>query len=179
MEHTNPAIPIKNRYSVFADCLINKQDNNKRNTTSMDNTYSNANLQAIPPIMTPKKIQPSTPLPLQSIHGNVNHIKLIYALKDKYNTFQAKYTFAKLKIMLININDFSESRTICLKENIEYYTYTINTEKILTVVLKELIHLPELRISNNLKSEGLNPIHCVQIQIRGKSENILRKIRLP
>ncbi|KOX69532.1 hypothetical protein WN51_06542 [Melipona quadrifasciata] len=65
-----------------------------------------------------------------------NHAKLIDDLKDKYNNaFQAKYTSDKFKIMFTNIDDFSEFKTICLKENIEYHTHIINTEKTLTVVL--------------------------------------------
>ncbi|CAD1480635.1 unnamed protein product [Heterotrigona itama] len=55
--------------------------------------------------------------------------------------------------MFSNINDFSDFKTICLTKNIEYHTYTINTEKTLTIVLKGLIRLLELRICNNLKSQ--------------------------
>lgn len=76
---------------------------------------------------------PPPPLPTIYIHSNVNHTKLIDVLKDKYNNaFQAKYTSDKLKIMFANINDFFEFKTICLKENIEYHTYTnyiVNTGK--------------------------------------------------
>ena len=50
-----------------------------------------------------------------------NHAKLIDALKEKDNTFQAKYTSGKFKIMFTNINDFSEFKIICLKENIQYH----------------------------------------------------------
>ena len=78
----------------------------------------------------PKRPSHHQPLPPSYINGNVNHAKLIDALKDKYNNaFQTKYTSGKLKIMFANINDFSEFKTICLKENIQYHTHTINTEK--------------------------------------------------
>ena len=70
--------------------------------------------------------------------------------------------------MFTNINDFFKFKTICLKENIEYHIYTIDTEKTLTVVLKRLIRLSEFEISNNLKSQGLNPMHYTEILIHTK-----------
>ena len=110
--------------------------------------------------MTLRKTQPFKSSPIY-IHDNVNHAKLIDALKEKYNNaFQAKYTSGKLKIVSTNIN-FSEFKTICLKDNIKYHNCTINSEKTLTVVLKRLFHLPELRICNSLKSQHQNPVHCM------------------
>ena len=48
-----------------------------------------------------------------------------------------------------------------LKENIEYHTFRRNG--ILTIVLEGLILLPEARIYENLKNQGLNPTCCSEL----------------
>lgn len=57
-------------------------------------------------------------------------------------------------------NDFNDFKFICKKENIEFYTYTVNSEKTTTVVLKGL---PVARICENIESQGLKPISCAEI----------------
>ena len=48
------------------------------------------------------------------VHGNINHIKPLDALKDKYkNPFQVKFIFNKLKIMFTNLCDFNDFKIIC------------------------------------------------------------------
>ena len=114
------------------------------------------------------KPQNTKPPPI-NIHGKLNYAKLLDVLKEKYqNVFQVKVTSNKLKVMFANINDFSEFKTICQKENIEYHTYTVSSKKSITVVLKELIKLPEDRICNSIKSQGLNLIECTEIPTHTK-----------
>ncbi|KAK1131919.1 hypothetical protein K0M31_016066 [Melipona bicolor] len=49
-------------------------------------------------------------------------------------------------------------KNICQKDNVEYHTITINSEKTFTIVLKELIGLSEARICENLKNQGVNSL---------------------
>ena len=70
--------------------------------------------------------------------------------------------------MFQNIIDFKEFKEICHKENIQYHTYAIQSEKILTVVIKELIKLPDIVITNSLRAQGLTPINCTEIPIHTK-----------
>ena len=68
--------------------------------------------------------------------------------------------------MFHNITDFSNFKEVCLKENIQFHTFTIATEKMFTVVMKGLIQLSEKTIMNNLKTQGLQPLNCIQIPTR-------------
>ena len=65
---------------------------------------------------TPHKIQSNQLqfLPLHlNLHGNINHIKLLDALKAKYNNnFQAK-----LKVIFTNHTDFTDFKDICQKDS--------------------------------------------------------------
>ena len=100
------------------------------------------------------------------IHGNINHAKLLEVLKTKYqNNLHAKYTSSKLKISFQNIEDFKEFKELCQLDNVQYHTYSISTEKVLTVVLKGLVKFPEKTIINDLKIQGVNPIDCTEIPI--------------
>ncbi|CAD1470616.1 unnamed protein product, partial [Heterotrigona itama] len=99
--------------------------------TIYENTTPNSNLTITKPR--------NTKLPL--IYAKINHVKLLDALKEKYtNTFQVKFTSNKLKIIVPHL----------------FHT-TLSTEKTTTVVSKGLIKLPETRICNNIKNQGLNP----------------------
>ena len=65
--------------------------------------------------------------------------------------------------MFANLNDFFDFKIICQKENVKYHIYTINTEETITIVLKSFIKLPEARICDNIKKQGLNLILCTEI----------------
>ena len=161
MEILNPEIPTKNRFSLFAECINKEQDNTNNHTNShMENNKIHNEETA--PITNPTI---SKPRPIKSppiyVHGNINHQAI-----DKYKTaFQAKYTSNKLKIMFDNINSSTDFKAICKQENIEFHTYTVSAEKTCTVVLKELIKLPESRIYNSIKNQRLNAciIACTKI----------------
>ena len=49
--------------------------------------------------------------------------------------------------MFANLNDFTDFKIICQKENIEYHTYMVSTEKT-TVIFKGFTRLSEARICN-------------------------------
>ncbi|KOX72934.1 hypothetical protein WN51_01864 [Melipona quadrifasciata] len=98
----NPDIPTKNRFSIFAECLIKEPDTEKTNikpTTGNNTAHSKAtsNLNSI-------NIKPiNTKPPPIYIHGNIDHIKLLDALKNKFkNAFQVKFVPNKLKVMFAN-----------------------------------------------------------------------------
>ena len=170
METIHPEIPTNNRFSLFAECLNIEHNNTIRNT----NSYTNDTKPTAEKISThkstdtnPRNIKP----PPIYIHGNINHVKLLDALNDKYkNAFHVKFTSNNLKIMFENTNHFADFKNICKKENIQYHTYTISTEKTITIVLKGLIKLPVQRISNSnsIKNQGLNPIACTEIPTQTK-----------
>ncbi|KAK1117181.1 hypothetical protein K0M31_016878 [Melipona bicolor] len=78
--HINPDIFTKNRYSVFDDCVINELDSGFQNTRSQNdipNAKTAANLN--PPT---KKSQNVKPSPMY-IHGKIDHLKFLEALKSK------------------------------------------------------------------------------------------------
>lgn len=133
MDIINPDIHIKNKFSIFADCLITeRQRENRHQTTNgkYENTISNKNSPNV-------KHSNVKPLPIY-IHRNIDHIKLLDALKYKYkNTFQVKFVSNKLKMMLNNVNDFNEFKSTCKNENLEFHTHT-SFEKTTSVVLKGL-----------------------------------------
>ena len=64
--------------------------------------------------------------------------------------------------MFPNIRNFTEFKAICVKENIEFHTYTVTFEKTLIVMLKGMFQLPLptplplTRISENIRVQGLN-----------------------
>ena len=138
---TNANVPTKNRFGILADCPIGNENDS-------------ANLSK--PKFTETPVNPdttSTKPPPVYIHSNINHYKFLEALKDKYyNNFHAKYTSDKLKIIFQNLLDFKEFKEMYCNDNIQFHTYAIRTEKVLTVVLKGLIKLPEKIIINNLKT---------------------------
>ena len=70
--------------------------------------------------------------------------------------------------MFTNIKDFTEFKAICVKENIEFHTYTVTSEKTLTAVLKSLIRPSLTRITENIRCQGLNLTHCVEIPTHTK-----------
>ena len=147
MNIVNPKIPTHNRYSIFARCLNSDQDKEFHDTETKTLTQT-PTLHKIQPN------QPQTLLPPIYIYWNINHTKLLDALKEKYNNnFQVKFTSGRLKVMFTK--QISWNLKICQKDNIEYHTFTVNSEKLLIVVLKGLIQLREGRIHENLKNQGL------------------------
>ncbi|KOX75859.1 hypothetical protein WN51_13343 [Melipona quadrifasciata] len=90
-----------------------------------------------------------------------------------------------------------------VKENIQFHTFTITTEKILIVVLKGLIKLNKKTILSNLKTQGLKPLNYTELpthtkypiysylrakynsrknkpgQFHRKHQDILGKVRVP
>ena len=81
MNTINPDIHTKNRFSIFAECLITEPDNEKtnlkpltRNTIAHENTKSNTN----PPSNV--KSSNTKPPPIY-IHGNIDHIMLLDVIK--------------------------------------------------------------------------------------------------
>ena len=81
-----------------------------------------------------------------------------------------------LKIMFTNLNDFTEFKKICQKDNIEHHTYTVDTQTTI-VVLRRFIKFPVSRICENIKDQGFNPIHCTEILTHTKYNT--RSIELP
>ncbi|CAD1473285.1 unnamed protein product, partial [Heterotrigona itama] len=69
--------------------------------------------------------------------------------------------------MFSKVSDFNEFKIICQKKkNIEYQTYTINSnhrQKTITVVFKGLIRLTVFRVRESIKNQGLNPLYCAEI----------------
>ena len=65
--------------------------------------------------------------------------------------------------MFQEIEDFVNFKDVCRKQGIQFHTFTLNSEEILTVVLKGLIKLDPKIILNNLKTQGLKPIDCTEI----------------
>ena len=152
MENIHPEIPTNNRFSLFDECLNTEHNNTIRNT----NSYTDDIKSTAEKISTHKSTN-TKPRNIKSppidIHGNINHVRLLDALNDKYkNAFHVKFTSNNLKIMFENTNHFADFKNICKQKNIQYHTYTISTEKIITVVLKGLIKLPVQRISNSIKN---------------------------
>lgn len=64
--------------------------------------------------------------------------------------------------------DFSIFKEVCRRQNIQYHTFTLSTEKILTVVLKGLIKLNKKVILHNLKTQGLKAINCTELSTHTK-----------
>ena len=148
METFPPNVITQNRFGILAECLLNDMEHidEPDNGNTVTRTHQN-------PSTDQGKIKPS---PIY-IHGNINYQKLLEALKTKYNErFHAKYTADKLKVIFQNIKDFKEFKELCRKDNIQFHTYI---EKVLIVVLKGLVKLPDRTIINNLKRQGLNPLH--------------------
>ena len=66
-------------------------------------------------------------------------------------------------MMFANIKDLTEFKVICINDNIAFHIYTVISEITLTIVLKGLIRLQPTRICENIRCQGLNPIHCAEI----------------
>lgn len=150
-----PTIPTQNRFSIFTDCLVQDTDHTNTETNHNENTTQDSSLA------THKNTRP----PPIYLHGSFNHLKLLEALKTGYkNRFHLKYSSDKIKVMFNNPEDFNNFKEVCFKENIQFHTFTVSTEKILMVVLKGLIKLPEETILSNIKTQGLYPIDCTELQ---------------
>ena len=114
---------------MFAECINTEHNNAVRNTNSYrDDT--NLTAEKTPTDKStdtkPRNIKP----PPIYIHGNINHVKFLDALKDKYkNVFHIKFTSNNLKIMFENTKHFADFKTICKQENIQYHTYTVSSKK--------------------------------------------------
>ena len=125
----NPNIYTNNRFSIFADCLITDTDNQKTNIKPITDN-----------IIEHKDTTTNTSNRRQAYKHEVTGY-----LKEQIRKFEVEFVSNKLKIMFNNVNNFTEFKTICKKENIEFRTYTIISEKATTVVLKDLIRLPVTR----------------------------------
>ena len=149
---TIPNVPTKNKFGVLADCLIDDE------TEQKNDEPVNKHVHHKTPELTNIK-----PPPIY-IHGKVNHIRLLETLKSKFGTnFHAKVASDKLKIMFLKLEDFKEFKELCLTSNIQFHTYALASEKVLTVVLKGLIRFPDKTIISSLKTQGLSPINCTEI----------------
>ena len=104
-----------------------------QNDSSKANTVTNLN----PPTKKPQNVKP----PPIYIDDKIDYLKLLDEFKSKYqNAFQAKFTFDKLKIMFANIKDFTEFKAICIRENIEFHTYILTSEKIIKCTLNVVLN---------------------------------------
>ena len=114
MDSINLDIQLANQLNVSSQIktLLNKKNIHTNNKITHENPAANSNAHIM-------KSQNTKLLPIY-IHGNINHIKLLDALKEKYkNTFQVKFVSNKLKIMFTNLNDFNDFKTTCKNENME------------------------------------------------------------
>ena len=117
-------IPTNNRYGILADCHILDDQEPQKNTETPNKQHTATN-------DTTTKL-----LPIY-IHGKNNHVKLLEKLKANYpNAYHTKYTSGKLKIMFQKIAHFKDFKELCRVNDIQYHTYSVSNEKVLTVVLK-------------------------------------------
>ena len=134
----------QNRYSIFADCLV--QDTNQTNTEQTNGPNSQTKIPQKPTSVKPPPIY---------LHGKLNHTKLLEALKTSYNNrCYIKFVSKKLKIMFHNITDYSDFKNVCRKQNIQFHTFTVSTKKILTVILKGIIKISDKVIINNPRTKS-------------------------
>ena len=125
-----------------------------KSQNDIPNANTAINLKTPLPPPSAKRSQ-NVKLPPIYIHCKIDHLKLLDALKSKYqNAFQAKFTSDKLKMMFVKIKDFTAFKAICINHNNEFHPYTLTSEKTLSVVLKGLIRLPLTRISENIRWPG-------------------------
>ena len=103
------------------------------------------------------------------LHGNIDHTKLLQALKSSYdNRFHIKYASSKIVIRFQSLPDFSHFKDVCRKEGIQFHTFSLPTEKTLTVVPKGLIKLHDKIILDNMNSQGLHSITCTELPTHTK-----------
>ena len=156
--NTNINVPTNNRFGVLAHCLINddETDTPKQMTEHKTDTEKDSD-------------SPNKKPPPIYIHGTISHRKLLETLNEKYNNkFHAKLSADKLKIIFQHVEDHKDFIEICRNDKIQFHTYSIPSEKVLTVVLKGLIRLPDKTIINSLKTQGLNPLSCTEIPTHTK-----------
>ena len=145
-----------NRYGILTHSLLEEDEPEQSGQTSTT-TGTHAAPTEVPDQV---KIKP----PPVYIHGKIDHAKLLETVREKFdNKFHAKFSSGKLKIVFQNLGDFLSFKEICQNDKIQYHTYSIPTEKVLIVVLKELIKLPSKTIINELKTQGLKPLTCAEI----------------
>ncbi|CAD1468631.1 unnamed protein product [Heterotrigona itama] len=117
-------------------CDLDSDQNIEFHDNETNEKHTNTNYATQNPT---KLISPPTRIPIY-IHRNINHTKLLDALKMKYNNnFQAKFICSKLKM----------SAEKCFYDKFRENLYS-GPKRV----------LPGARICENLKNQGLNPILC-------------------
>ena len=100
----NPTVPTHNRYRIFSDCLLRDDEADNAHEESCDSNTFPANLSS------PSNTKP----PPIYLHGNINHNKLLKALKTSYgDRFHIKYVSQKLKFLFQKIEDFTNFKDVC------------------------------------------------------------------
>lgn len=92
-------------------------------------------------------------------------------------TFKLKLLKEGIRIQFDNLESHNKLISFLKENNFSYFTFTLNSEKILSLVLRGLPPTPTQDIEYELRSKGLNPTSCSQI---GKSPgNPIYRINFP
>ena len=99
------------------------------------------------------------PFYVQNFDGDV--VKLSRSLEEEYDkNFNLKLLGFRVRIQMFSVEDFIKLKESLLSGNTAFHTYTLNSQKVLTVVLKALSNIPPEEIINELKEKGLQSIYC-------------------
>ena len=187
MEHeTNSNIPLFNRFSVLAafkptsDLPSNSACPAKKTSPEVN---KDPRSDVIPPVERPSSPGPSVnniptrsvkPLPLYISNFAYNIAKFERELASDFGkAFQIKYLGNKIRLQFDEVDAFKKFKLALSEGNIPHFTFSINSERGLAMVLKDLPETPPEEILEELKTKGLCPISCVSLAGNGNKKQSL------
>lgn len=102
--------------------------------------------------------------------------------EDFGKTFNIKYLESKIRLQFDNVDSFKKFKLALNEGKVPYFTFSLNTERPLTMVVKGLLDIPAEEILYELKSKGLNPTSCSLMGGRdrnGPSNYALYRVNFP
>ena len=182
---SSPNVAVKNRFSVLSSFLRDIPPNTEAVPVGVGSVPpSPAGGSADPSInpvgsgtpgrssTVPGAAGPRPP-PLYVQNFDEDLLKLSKSLEENYGKdFNLKFLGNRVRIQVYKVDDFNDLKSRLLTGNLAFHTFTMNSRKVLTVVLKGLSRVPSEEILSEIKSHGLVPISCVPLNPGSKKNSL-------
>ena len=121
-----------------------------------------------------KSVKPP-PLYISNFSDNIPNFERKLA-KEFGKSFNIKFLGNKIRLQFDNILDYKKLKLALDEENTQYFTFSLNSERSLSMVLKGLPNIPSEEIIAEINAKGQFPTSCSTIRYKNHTGNSLYNI---
>lgn len=168
---SSPNVSVKNRFSILSSFQRDLEASPaEEGPASLHPTKTGAlslnpgNLAASGHSSPVPKATGARPPPIYVQYFDGDLLKLSRSLEESYGKdFNLKFLGNRVRIQVFRVEDFNDLKSRLLSGNMAFHSFTINSQKVLVVVIKGLSRVPVEDILAEIKTHGLAPISCVRL----------------